>query len=381
MKYFTYNPIAEAGLKKLPAGYEKTENAEEADAALVRSFSLLDTEFSPNLKAIARAGAGVNNIPVDRCAESGIVVFNTPGANSNGVKELTLLGLLLASRDAKGGMAWVEENRADENIAKTMEKAKKAYAGTEIAGKTLGIIGLGAIGAKLANACIALGMDVIGYDPFLSVKGALFLDPRVQVVTELSDLYKAADYVSIHVPENPATKGTLCKAAFDEMKDGVAVLNFARPGLVVEDDLKAALESGKVRKYVTDVPTYAVANLSNVIAFPHLGASTEEAETMCAIMAAEELTEFLENGNIVNSVNFPAVSLGAKQGPRVLVLLKGDKLQEVTALINRSAAIVKSASAEKKGFAAALFETAEAVPAAALKELETIEGVLKIYAI
>lgn len=380
MKYFTANPIAEAGLKRLPEDAVKTETMEDADVVLVRSFSLLETDFPASVKAIARAGAGVNNIPLERCAKAGIVVFNTPGANANGVKELTLLGLLLASRDALGGTKWVEENKGDEAISKTMEKAKSKFAGTEIAGKTLGIIGLGAIGAKLANAAVSLGMDVIGYDPFLSVRGALLLNPWVRVTTDVDEVYAVSDYISVHVPETPDTKGMLNKEVFRKCKKGVAILNFARAGLVNEADLAEALESGAVRKYVTDVPTYATANLPNTIAFPHLGASTEEAENMCAVMAADELNEFLENGNIVNSVNFPAVSLKKKNGARTLVLFEGDenKAAEIAEAL-APCGIGKCTSGVKKQFGAALFEL-QSVPEEALQHrIKEMCGVIRVY--
>lgn len=357
MNYYLANPIAKTGLDRLPASYTRTENMEEAELILVRSFSLHETEFSNALLAIGRAGAGVNNIPIDRAAEQGIVVFNSPGANSNAVKELTLLGLLLASRDAKGGMAWVEENKGDETISKTMEKAKSKFAGHEVAGKTLGIIGLGAIGYKLANAALHLGMQVVGYDPFLSVGAALKLDPGVKVVQDVQEIYRNADYISLHVPETKDTKGMIGREALAAMKQGAALLNFARAGLVDEEALKEALESGALRKYVTDVPSYVTANLPNVIAFPHLGASTEEAEDASAVMAALELTDYLENGNIVNSVNFPSVNLGAKSGIRVSVLFKdGAEVPEKAAAILAPFGIVKSEAKTKNGYGAALYE-------------------------
>ena len=377
MKYAKLNPIAAVGLKKLPETYTETENVEEADAILVRSFQMLEMEFSENLKCVARAGAGVNNIPLDRLAEKGVVVFNTPGANANGVKELTVAALLLAARDIKGGMQWVADNAADENIGKTMEKAKAKYGGTEILGKTLGIVGLGAIGALVANAVVALGMNVVGYDPYLSDKVRAMLNENVKIVDNTDELYAVSDYVTIHVPELPSTKGTFCKATFEKMKDGAVVLNLARPGLVNEADLKEALESGKIRKYVTDVPSFATANMPNVIAFPHLGASTEEAEDNCAMMAAAELTDYLENGNIVNSVNFPAVNMGPKTGTRVGIAFKeGADTEAMKALVK---GFTKFEAKAGKGFGYALFEAPE-VTAETVAALQNVANVLKVRA-
>ena len=364
MKYFLANPIAKAGLDRFPAGYEKTEALEDANIILVRSAVLHETVFPKEMLAIGRAGAGVNNIPLDRAAEEGIVVFNSPGANSNAVKELTLLGLFLASRDAKGGMAWVEENKGDENIGKTMEKAKSKFAGHEIAGKTLGVIGLGAIGYKIAKAAFALGMDVIGFDPFLSEKAKEDLEKTAEcfektltITADVLEVYKAADYVTVHVPETKDTKGMLNAEAFAAMKEDAALLNFARPGLVDEAALKEALEGGKIRKYVTDVPSFVTANLPNVIAFPHLGASTEEAEDASAVMAADEILEYLESGNIVNSVNFPKISLGEKSGVRVSILFKeGFDVPEKAAEILAPFGIAKSEAKVKNGFGAAVYE-------------------------
>ena len=385
MKYITLNPIAQEGLNRLPANYEKTEDLNEADAVLVRSFSMLETEFSPNLKAIARAGAGVNNIPVDRCSEEGIVVFNTPGANANGVAELCLLGLILASRDAKGGMAWVDANKDDEALNKSMEKAKSKFAGTELKGKTLGVIGLGAIGVLVANDAAALGMDVIGYDPYLSVGNALLLSRKIKLVTSLDDLYAASDYVTIHVPQTPDTKGTLCKAAFDKMKDGVAVLNFARDGLVVNDDLKEALASGKVRKYVTDVPNYTVANFDHVIAFPHLGASTEESETNCAVMASLELTDFLENGNITNSVNFPACTLGPAEKPERICIAHRNVpsvISSITTILGNAHANISDMVSKSRGdYAIALFDLDSVIDDSVKEELQALPDVLRVRVI
>ena len=309
-QYTCLNPIAAVGLDNLTEDYKQTEDFAQADAVLVRSAAMHDMELSDKLCAVARAGAGVNNIPLDKCAENGIVVFNTPGANANGVKELLISGMLLAARDIVGGIDWVKANADDENISKSMEKAKKNFAGSEIKGKKLGVIGLGAIGVLVANAANRLGMDVYGVDPFLSVKNALTLSRDITVCKSYDELYKTCDYITVHVPYMPETKGLLNKEAFDQMKDGVVVLNFARDLLVNDDDMKVALESGKVAKYVTDFPNPAVVKMPNVIATPHLGASTEESEDNCAIMAVEEIRDFMENGNIRNSVNYPACDAG-----------------------------------------------------------------------
>ena len=279
------NPISKLGTDLFSDNYEMTDNFAQADVALVRSAAMHDLDLPESLMAVARAGAGVNNIPLDKCAEKGIVVFNTPGANANGVKELVLCGMLLASRDIIGGNKWVSDNKEDENINKTMEKAKKNFAGTELKGKKLGVIGLGAIGVLVANVARHFGMEIYGVDPFLSVNNALSLSRDVTVVKSYDELYQVCDYITIHVPYIPETKGMLNKEAFDQMKDGVVILNFARDLLVNDDDMKAALESGKVRRYVTDFPNPAVVKMPNVIATPHLGASTAESEDNCAVMA------------------------------------------------------------------------------------------------
>ncbi len=304
------NPIASVGLDLLGDKYEITDNTEEADGILVRSAVMHDMELPGSLKAVARAGAGVNNIPLDKCAEQGIVVFNTPGANANGVKELVIAGLLMASRDIVGGIGWVRENADDENISKSAEKAKKAYAGCEIQGKKLGVIGLGAIGVLVANAASALGMDVYGCDPYLSVANALNLSRLVHIVKDREEMLSMCDYVTVHVPLLDDTKGMINKEMISHMKDGVVVLNFARDILVNEADLSEALESGKVAKYVTDFPNTTSVKMKNTIVVPHLGASTEESEDNCAVMAVNEIKDFIENGNIRNSVNYPACDAG-----------------------------------------------------------------------
>ena len=309
-KYTCLNPIAAIGLNNFTDGYEKTDNFADAQAVLVRSASMHDSELSDNLLAVARAGAGYNNIPVDKCADKGIVVFNTPGANANGVKELFVAGMLLAARDINGGIEWVKENKDNPNISKDMEKAKKQFAGTELMGKKIGVIGLGAIGVLVANVANRMKMEVYGVDPYLSVKNALSLSRDVNIVKTYDEIYSECDYITIRVPLLDDTKGMINKEAFSKMKDGVVILNMARDTLVNDEDMKEALETGKVAKYVTDFPNPAVASMPNVIATPHLGASTEESEDNCAVMAVDQIRNFLENGNIVNSVNFPACDAG-----------------------------------------------------------------------
>ncbi len=309
-KYTCLNPIAQIGLGNFTDGYEKTDNIADAQAVLVRSASMHETELPDSLLAIARAGAGYNNIPVDKCADEGIVVFNTPGANANGVKELFVAGMLMAARDINGGIEWVKANKDNENISKDMEKAKKQFAGTELMGKKIGVIGLGAIGVLVANVANRMKMEVYGVDPYLSVKNALSLSRDVNIVKTYDEIYSECDYITVHVPLLEDTKGMINKEAFDKMKDGVVIINMARDTLVNDEDMKEALQSGKVAKYVTDFPNPVVANMPNVIATPHLGASTEESEDNCAVMAVNQIRDFLENGNIINSVNFPACDAG-----------------------------------------------------------------------
>ncbi len=304
------NPISPVGLNLLTDNYTKVDDFKDADAVLVRSAAMHDMELTDNLLAVARAGAGVNNIPLDKCAEKGIVVFNTPGANANGVKELVVAGLMLASRDLIGGNKWVEANKGDANINKSMEKAKKAFAGKEIQGKKLGVIGLGAIGVLVANAAKRLGMEVYGCDPFLSVRHAWDLSRDIKYVKTREEIFRECDYITVHTPLLDDTREMINKETMAMMKDGVVILNFARDLLVNDDDMKDALASGKVAKYVTDFPNAKSANMEGVIAFPHLGASTEESEDNCAVMAVQEIMDYVENGNIKNSVNYPACDAG-----------------------------------------------------------------------
>lgn len=381
-QYTCLNPIAAVGLDNLTEDYKQTEEFAQADAVLVRSAAMHDMELSDKLCAVARAGAGVNNIPLDKCAEKGIVVFNTPGANANGVKELLISGMLLAARDIVGGIDWVKANADDENISKSMEKAKKNFAGSEIKGKKLGVIGLGAIGVLVANAANRLGMDVYGVDPFLSVKNALTLSRDITVCKSYDELYKTCDYITVHVPYMPETKGLLNKEAFDQMKDGVVVLNFARDLLVNDDDMKAALESGKVAKYVTDFPNPAVVKMPNVIATPHLGASTEESEDNCAIMAVEEIRDFMENGNIRNSVNYPACDAGVCETKgRITVAHKNipNMLTQFTTVFSSEGINIAHMTNKSRGdYSYCIFDIDSDSTEAFAQKLSAIDGVLKV---
>lgn len=376
------NPIAKCGLERLPEGYQITEDLKEAQAVLVRSASMHELELPEGLLAVARAGAGVNNIPLDKCADAGVVVFNTPGANANGVKELTIAGLFLAARDIVGGAEWVKANKADENIGKTVEKAKKAFAGTEIAGKKLGVIGLGAIGVKVANAAVSLGMEVYGYDPYLSTKAAWSLRSAVKPAKTPEEIYGVCDYITVHVPLMDATKGMLNKEAFDQMKDGVIILNFARDLLVNDEDMEQALKAGKVRKYVTDFPNAKTANMEGVLAIPHLGASTEESEDNCAVMACDELTDYLENGNIRNSVNYPACDLGAKKSLcRVAVFARGGEnvLGQVSTALSELGASIQAIAGNSKGeLSYTLADVDKALCDGCAEKLKGIGGVFKV---
>lgn len=381
-QYTCLNHIAAVGLDNLTEDYKQTEDFAQADAVLVRSAAMHDMELSDKLCAVARAGAGVNNIPLDKCAEKGIVVFNTPGANANGVKELLISGMLLAARDIVGGIDWVKANADDENISKSMEKAKKNFAGSEIKGKKLGVIGLGAIGVLVANAANRLGMEVYGVDPFLSVKNALTLSRDITVCKSYDELYKTCDYITVHVPYMPETKGLLNKEAFDQMKDGVVVLNFARDLLVNDDDMKAALESGKVAKYVTDFPNPAVVKMPNVIATPHLGASTEESEDNCAIMAVEEIRDFMENGNIRNSVNYPACDAGVCETKgRITVAHKNipNMLTQFTTVFSSEGINISHMTNKSRGdYSYCIFDIDSDSTEAFAQKLSAIDGVLKV---
>lgn len=384
-KYACLNPIAQCGLGLFDDKYEKVEDLKDAQAVLVRSAAMHDLELPDTLEAVARAGAGVNNIPLDKCAEKGIVVFNTPGANANGVKELVLAGMLLASRDIVGGIEWVKENQADENIAKTTEKAKKAFAGSEISGKKLGVIGMGAIGVKVANAACALGMKVYGYDPFMSVNAAWAVDKSVNHVLAVEDIYRECDYITIHVPLMDATREMVNKEAIDMMKDGVVFLNFSRDSLVAEDDMVAALEAGKVKNYVVDFPSPKTAGKKGCIVIPHLGASTAESEDNCAIMAVEELIDYLENGNIRNSVNYPACDAGVcATAGRVAVLHKNiqNMISRLSAVAGDAGINIAHMTNKSRGeYAYSLFDLDSPADDKVVEALKAVEGVLKVRVI
>ena len=381
-KIHCLNPIAECGTKLFPEDYVFTDQAADADALLVRSASMHEMELPENLLAVGRAGAGVNNIPLDECAQQGIVVFNTPGANANGVKELVLAGLFLASRDIAGGLAWCKENAADPQIAKTTEKSKKAFAGCEIKGKKLGVIGLGAIGAEVANAATHLGMEVYGYDPYLSVNAAWRLSRNVKHITNADTIFRECDYITVHVPLLESTKGMIDKEKLDMMKDGVVILNFARDILVNDDDMAEAVAAGRVARYVSDFPNPKVANMDRVILMPHLGASTKESEDNCAVMAVQELTDYLENGNIRNSVNYPSCDMGVCQTEgRVAVLHKNipNMIGQITAILAAQGAnITDMTNKSRDRFAYTLVDLEHSLEEATIERLKTIEGVLRV---
>ncbi len=379
------NEISPLGTALLTEEYTLTNDIKEAQGVLLRSASMHEMELPEGLLAIARAGAGVNNIPLDACAAEGIVVFNTPGANANGVKELVIAGLLLASRDITGGIEWCKENADDADIAKSAEKAKKAFAGCEIKGKKLGVIGLGAIGAEVANACSSLGMEVYGYDPFLSVNSAWGLSRNIRHITSLDTIYKECDYITVHVPLFDTTKGMINKAAFDTMKEGVVILNFARDILVNEEDMKEALKSGKVKKYVTDFPNATSAHLEGAMVIPHLGASTEESEDNCAKMAVEEIMDYIDNGNIRNSVNFPACDMGiCKSESRIAVLHLNipNMIGQITGtLAAGDVNITDMTNKSREKYAYTLIDLEKASDAMSIQKLNAIKGVLRVRVI
>lgn len=379
------NPIASCGLDLFPDNYEMVDDLNNADAALVRSASMHDIDFLDSLTAIARAGAGVNNIPLEECAKKGIVVFNTPGANANGVKEIVVAGLLLASRDLIGGYNWVKENAADADIAKMVEKQKKNYAGNEIYGKKLGVIGLGAIGAKVANIAFRLGMEVYGYDPYVSVDAAWSLSRHIKHIKNVEDIYKECDYITIHVPALESTTGMLNKETFGMMKDGVRILNFSRDILVNEADIKEALASGKVAKYVTDFPNPDIAGVDNVITLPHLGASTAESEDNCAVMAVKQIIDFMENGNIKNSVNYPACDAGTcETAARVCICHKNipDMLTRFTGVFSKEGINIANMVSKSKGdWAYTILDVESEVNDISKAEIASVEGVVKVRVI
>ena len=384
-QYHCLNAISNVGLEVFDENYTKVENMEDADAVLVRSAAMHEMEFGENLKVIARAGAGVNNIPLTKCADHGVVVFNTPGANANAVKELVVAGMFLASRDIIGGANWVQSERMNEDIAKLTEKEKKRFAGHELYGKKLGVIGLGAIGVQVANTAIHLGMDVYGYDPYISVKSAWSLSKHINHIKNVEDIYKQCDFITIHVPLLDSTKKMIDKKAIGMMKDGVVVMNFARDLLVDEKDMIEALADGKVKHYVTDFPNTTVAGVKNAIVTPHLGASTEEAEDNCAVMAANEIRNFLENGNITNSVNYPNCDMGAAgEFPRLSICHKNMKnmLNQFTDIFTEEDINIEHMTNASRGdYAYSMFDLSEAPSVEAVEKLGNIEGVLRVRVI
>ena len=384
-KYYCMNPIAQVGLDNFSKNYIKTDEITEAEGILVRSASMHDMELPDGLLAVARAGAGVNNIPLEKCAEKGIVVLKKPGANANGVKELVIAGMLLAARDIIGGINWVQEYEEDGDIAKITEKKKKVFAGTELEGKKLGVIGLGAIGVLVANAAVHLGMEVYGYDPYVSVDSAWRLSRNIHHAKTADEIYKECDYITVHVPALEDTKGMINKDAISLMKKGVVILNFARDVLVNQEDIVDALVSEKVRCYVTDFPTKEIVGVRGAIVIPHLGASTEESEDNCAKMAAAEVKDFLENGNITHSVNFPDCDMGAKgEGERITILHKNipNMIGQFTALLaEKNMNIEVMTNKSRKEYAYTMLDVDGTVSEDVEAQLAAVEGVLKVRVI
>ncbi len=379
----TLNKISPVGLSQLPGElYTVSDGTEDPDGILVRSADMLSYEFPANLRAIARAGAGTNNIPIDRCSQAGIVVFNTPGANANAVKELVVCALMLSSRKIAAGVKWIDEQiAAGVDITTVVEKGKAQFVGPEVLGKTLGVVGLGAIGVQVANIATKLGMKVIGYDPFLSVHSALSLSRMVHVTTDLNEVYQSADYISIHVPQNKDTKGMIDAGAIAKMKDGVRLIDLARGGLVDESAVIDALRSGKVSAFVTDFPTNALLAAPNVTALPHLGASTPESEENCAVMAAQELRDYLENGNITNSVNLPACELPWSGPARLCVIHRNSPgmLTSITSVLSAEGINVENLTNKSKGeYAYTLVDIGAPAEQKEIDAIRAIEGVLRV---
>ena len=381
-QYYCLNPIAQVGLDKFTDEFVKTEDVNAAQGILVRSAAMHDMELSDNLLAVARAGAGVNNIPLDKCAEKGIVVFNTPGANANGVKELVIAGMLLASRDIVGGINWVESAKEDENIAKAAEKEKKRFAGTEIQDKKLGIIGLGAIGVKVANVAKHMGMEVYGYDPYISVAAAWSLSRDIKHVTNIDEIFENCDIITIHVPLLDSTKGTISKDAINKMKEGVILLNFARDLLVDEEAVLAGIKSGKIKKYVSDFANTTTAGQEGCIVMPHLGASTEEAEDNCAKMAVDEMRNYLENGNIVNSVNFPNCDMGVCNTEGRIAILHANQanmIAKFSSIFGELGINISDFTNKSKGnYAYTLADADSPITEEIAKKLTEIDGVIRV---
>ncbi len=385
MKVGCLNNISEVGLNQFTTKYQISNDVVQSDLILVRSYNMHEFDVPANLIGVARAGAGVNNIPLQDYADKGIVVFNTPGANANGVKELVLAGMLLASRDIVGGIEWVKNNKEDNEISKTVEKAKKAFGGTEILGKTISVIGMGAVGGRVANACFDLGMKVYGYDPYISEAAMKQLNPGVTLSNQLDHLYEVSDFISLHLPLLESTKYFFNKETFEKVKPGLVLLNYSRDLLVDDFALEEALASRKVKTYVTDFPNHFVANLEHVIPIPHLGASTEESEDNCAIMAAQQLMRFNERGDIVNSVNYPNVILGEIAGKSRLILLVKD-IDHITEKIDKAVrpfeSLVETTVSKFKGdYGVFAFDLKENAPDDLLKELKNIGGITRIRTI
>lgn len=382
LKVKLMNKIAKVGTDVLSqTKYEVSDNVENEDAIMVRSAALHEMPFSSNLRAIARCGAGVNNIPVEKCTKEGVVVFNTPGANANAVKELAIAALILASRDVVGGIKWVESLAGQTGVAKLVESGKSAFVGHELAGKTLGVVGLGAIGGMVANAAISLGMNVLGYDPYITAKAAWSLAPSVRQASDYAEIFKTCDYISLHVPATPQTKNMICEKSIAQMKDGVHIINLARADLVNADDVKKALAEKKIERYVTDFPTDETVGVDGVIAIPHLGASTIESEDHCAIMAAQQLDEFLSCGNIRNSVNFPTVGIPRSDKPRVCIMNENvpNMLSQITsAFSSQNINIENLANGSKGEVAYTIVETNEQADEAVLQKLSKIDGVFGV---
>ena len=384
-KYHCLNPISNVGLEYFPGKYENSESLEDSDVVLVRSANMHEMQLPKNVVAVARAGAGVNNIPLEDYAKEGVVVFNTPGANANGVKEMVIAGMLLASRDIVGGIEWLEKQEATDDIAKLAEKKKKQFAGCEISGKKLGIIGLGAIGVKVANAAVHLGMDVYGYDPFISVDAAWNLSRSIHHINDLNVIYKECDYITIHVPLLDSTKKMIGVDEIAQMKDGVVLLNFARDLLVDEEALAEALKAGKVKKYVTDFANPLVANTPNTLVTPHLGASTEESEDNCAVMAVKELMDFVENGNITHSVNYPDCNAGAcVDVGRVTINHKNipNMISQFTKALGDAGVNISNMTNKSKGdFAYTMIDVSTPISSEVTKALKNIQGVYRVRVI
>ena len=381
-RYHCLNPISEVGLDRFPGKYENTEKLEEADAVLVRSADMHEMEIPEKTAAVARAGAGVNNIPVEALGKKGVVVFNTPGANANGVKEMVIAGMLLASRDIVGGIEWLEQQEATEDIAKKAEKKKKQFAGCEISGKKLGIIGLGAIGVRVANAAVHLGMEVYGYDPYISVDAAWSLSRSIHHINDISQIYRDCDYITIHVPLMDSTKKMIGPDEIAQMKDGVVLLNFARDLLVNEEALAVALEDGKVKKYVTDFANPIVAKAPNTLVTPHLGASTEESEDNCAVMAVKQVMDYLENGNIKNSVNYPNCDAGTcvDEG-RLTINHKNipNMISQFTKVLGDAGVNISNMTNKSKGdLAYTILDVSTSISKEVAKSLKEISGVYKV---